>query len=171
MSESSNSHINIPNKLNLNPVPVPVPVPQVKNIIPVPNQNISSKNSKSVKYTINKTNDTISNAKIEPDGFFNYKISIFNYKISIWIILLVLLVLFCVGYFVYKYCYLTNNFISYKKNQSDIKMFYDMSSELSNSSDLSDESDKSSKSSKSSKSVKSNKSSKSVKSLKSNKNL
>ena len=55
----------------------------------------------------------------ETTGFFNYKVSIFNYKISIWILILILAIVICIGYFIYKYWYLKNtNIITYKKNSS-----------------------------------------------------
>lgn len=54
------------------------------------------------------------------ESFFNYKISIYNHKISIWILLLILLVIICIGYFIYKYWYLKNtSIITYKKSNSD----------------------------------------------------
>ena len=55
----------------------------------------------------------------ESVNFFNYKISIYNHKISIWILLLILLVVICIGYFIYKYWYLKNtSIITYKKSNS-----------------------------------------------------
>jgi hypothetical protein len=53
----------------------------------------------------------------ESTSFFNYKVSLFNYKISIWILILILIVLICIGYFIYKYWFLKdNNILTYKKN-------------------------------------------------------
>jgi hypothetical protein len=63
---------------------------------------------------INKKSDLIDK---ESTSFFNYKISIYSHKISIWILLLILLVIICIGYFVYKYWYFKNtNIITYKKS-------------------------------------------------------
>ena len=63
----------------------------------------------------NKTNSVDE----ETESFFNYKVSIYNHKISIWILLLILLVLICIGYFIYKYWYLKNtSIITYKKYNS-----------------------------------------------------
>lgn len=56
----------------------------------------------------------------EYNSYFNYKISIYNHKISIWILLLILLVVICIGYFIYKYWYLKNtSIITYKKSNSE----------------------------------------------------
>jgi hypothetical protein len=63
---------------------------------------------------INKKSDLIDK---ESTSFFNYKISIYSHKISIWILVLILLVIICIGYFVYKYWYFKNtNIITYKKS-------------------------------------------------------
>ena len=54
----------------------------------------------------------------ESTSFFSYKISIFNCKISIWVIILILLVVICIGYFIYKYWFMkdSSTLITYKKN-------------------------------------------------------
>lgn len=70
-----------------------------------PNKNIS----------FNVPNQSV-DENLESTSYFNYKVSLFGYNISIWIILLIILIVLCIGYFIYKYCYCTNNFISYKKN-------------------------------------------------------
>lgn len=72
---------------------------------------------------VNKQNTDISTKNNlineESSSFFNYKISICNHKISIWILLLILLVVICIGYFIYKYWYLKNtSIITYKKTNS-----------------------------------------------------
>jgi len=64
-------------------------------------------------------NDKTNLVNEESTGFFNYKISIYNHKISIWILLLILLVVICIGYFIYKYWYLKNtSIITYKKSNT-----------------------------------------------------
>lgn len=81
----------------------------------------------------------------ESTGFFNYKISIYNHKISIWILLLILLVIICIGYFIYKYWYLKNtSIITYKKSNSDeINKSINEENTLSDSDDETDNSTKS----------------------------
>jgi len=67
----------------------------------------------------NNDNDNDNNNSNSISSYFNYKVSIFSYKISIWILILVLIILLCIGYFIYKYCYLSNNFVFYKKSTSN----------------------------------------------------
>lgn len=72
------------------------------------------------KQIINESNIIEKNNLVneETSSFFNYKVSIYSYKISIWILLLVLLIILCIGYFIYKYWYLKNtSIISYQKNK------------------------------------------------------
>lgn len=74
------------------------------------------------------------------DSYFNYKVGIFGYKISIWIIILILLVLICIGYFVYKYFFTsTKNLVVYKKNNDIIPnaILYDLEDEIETNTELS----------------------------------
>lgn len=100
------------------------------DVIPMIKQTHKSKGSKKIKFggetktnklkiaEPNMNNKTVS-VDEETGSFFNYKISIYNHKISIWILLLILLVLICIGYFIYKYWYLKNtSIITYKKYNS-----------------------------------------------------
>ena len=122
----------------------------------------------------NILDDTLNNQENNDSSYFNFKVSLFGHNISIWIIILMLLVLICIGYFIYKYFFTySKNLIAYKKNNNRISNEIlnsledeiDTNTELSqvsNSTKISKISDKSSKSSdKSSKS--SDKSSKSSK--------
>lgn len=78
----------------------------------------------------------------ESTSFFNYKISIYNYKISIWIFLLILLIVICIGYFIYKYWYLKNtSIITYKKTNLDNDKILTEENSLSDDSDSDSESE------------------------------
>lgn len=99
------------------------------DVIPMIKQTHKLKESKKIKLggDINKqiiseqvVNDKTNLVDEESGSFFNYKISIYNHKISIWILLLILLVIICIGYFIYKYWYLKNtSIITYKKSNSE----------------------------------------------------
>jgi hypothetical protein len=99
------------------------------DVIPMIKQTHKLKGSKKIKFggDINKqiisepvVNDKTNLVDEETGSFFNYKISIYNHKISIWILLLILLVIICIGYFIYKYWYLKNtSIITYKKSNSE----------------------------------------------------
>lgn len=101
---------------------------------PIVKSTHKSRGSKKIKFggDTNVNTNTIKQTITEPvvsskpttdedtGSFFNYKISIYNHKISIWILLLILLVVICIGYFIYKYWYLKNtSIITYKKSNSD----------------------------------------------------
>jgi len=94
------------------------------------NTNINTNTNKSIiaEQIVNNKNNSVNE---ETESFFNYKISIYNHKISIWILLLILLVIICIGYFIYKYWYLKNtSIITYKKSNSE-----EMNEELSTDSE------------------------------------
>lgn len=123
------------------PLPVPNPIPSNTNTnantniipIPIPHPTVKSshrtKGSKKIKFGGEVSKHVVteqvsindSNLVDEESGnFFNYKISIYHHKISIWILLLTLLVIICIGYFIYKYWYLKNTtIITYEKTNKD----------------------------------------------------
>ena len=130
---------NLPNNISENfqnnpsvnlPIEKSVKFSKNKTNASVTQPNVNSKNLKSIKTintnnNVNNTNNNVNNTNTEENkisessSIFNYKVSIFNYKISIWILILILIVVLCIGYFIYKYCYSSNNFVSYIKNDSN----------------------------------------------------
>ena len=149
IDDIKNSPQELPNIRISNQENISIPIDKLNN---VSNKNTPLKTGGDIlNNQETNTNNTVNDE--ESYGFFNYKISIFNHKISIWIIILILLVIACIAYFIYKYWYLKNtSIITYKKNSTDINDTDKNNDNKNNKNDNLSESSDSSNSSKSSKS-------------------
>jgi len=90
-----------------------------------------------VSFPLTKNNRIDQNNETEEstEYFFNYKVGIFGYKISIWVLILILIAFICIGFLIYKYCYLPNNIVSLKQINHSEKT-NDQLSNIENLSDL-----------------------------------
>jgi len=127
--------------INLNTVNTNVKIPKIskmsKQDIIFLDNTLKTGGNNNVNVNVNEI-ELLSNdvSNEESCGYLNYKISIFNCKISIWILILILLVIICIGYFIYKYWYLKNNIITYKKNSHNSHNSHNSQNESNESNDI-----------------------------------
>lgn len=147
----------------LAPTPVPAPSVSVPTSVPVHSTPLVVP----VPPAVSINPEVQTNAEVDPaesvsgikkiTGYFLGTVSIFGYEISVWMLILIIIVVFCVGYFVYKYIFCKNKILTVENKPINSPNFAKSSKPNANTdsdsgSDSGSDSDSDSKSSKSSES-------------------